>query len=526
MVLLPRIPFIPIPFIFRRKLTYVFLLLFVLVLLIIRTTTNTDAEDYRSAISLLNQQINGYLGAIENSEMVQENVAEKQPPQLLQQNEDQLIIKGSHGSSTTDESVSDENKAVIVMYSKNSQMNEILETLRTFELRLNRSSKGKYDFLILLQSRPSNALKSMLPVMTSSKIHIVNIRDELRTPKNYKVAMDKNYRAELAGLGFQDKRRNKLKHIQRFLTLGLFDLPEMQDYEYFWLLNDAKHRLACDITVDPLQIMEEESRKVGFMFFNSAHNPYQIYEPIWDDLQQYHLENNIVHSEESPLSLITDDETGLYNQCQFQTFGMMGHIPFFQSDEYRKIVTYLNDLNGMKYSLLTDSVIFTMAFTSLLTKQDFRLFEGIGLSNMDSKNPLISCPEDPTIRLRGKCTCNPIKDTLWEDYFGTEQELEQERDNSCISNIYQFLLSMGVPEDISARKQVIQKQKEEERIKAELKQSEFDQIMEEAGLPVLELQEGDEPVERYDRFPPGSKAGLAAPAAEEPETEAEVSVNA
>ncbi|KAH3686157.1 hypothetical protein WICPIJ_002866 [Wickerhamomyces pijperi] len=440
----------------------------------------TYSTDYQAALDSLNKQINDYIGDVQSSQLTQEALAEQQKEQQQQQE--------PKNSANTRTDISTINKSVIVLYSKNSHMPEILETLRSFELRS--SKRGKHDFLILLEARPSNALKTMITVMTSAKVHLVNIRDELRTPKNYKVVIDRSQRQNLMDLGFTDPRRKKVKNIQRFLTQGLFELPQMKPYEYFWLLNDANHRLTCDLVNDPLDAMAEEKRSVGFMFMNSANHPYQIYEPIWSELKKYHRDKGITAES---LPLITDRTTDLFNQCLFNSFGLLGYVPFFTSSEYQNIAKFLNDQNGKRNSLLTDSEIFTLALGSLLKKDDFKLFQGIGLSQKEAqKEPLVSCPEDSAFRLRSKCVCNPIKDTLWEEYY-------DKADESCLAQYYRFQ-GLSIPQDITDRRVVIQQKKEEEKAKAEEKQKEFDQIMEEAGMPVLELQEGDEPVERYERF--------------------------
>ncbi|KAH3664340.1 hypothetical protein WICMUC_005725 [Wickerhamomyces mucosus] len=490
---------IKIPFILQRKLSLAVVLVILTSVLIYN---NISKEDYSKSIDLINVQISSLNQRIESwklkDQSIENAIVEENPSKLLPIES----IKEPNQEMTP-------SNAVIVIITKNSRISDILKMLHTLEHRLS----FKHDYALLVESTPSKELSMMAQSMVSSTVHFVNIHQYLRLPEDLDRSKVKHAKDSLKHKGIKDTRSSKTKHIQRFNVLEMFNLEVFNQYEYFWQLNDAKLELLCSLKFDPIEVMSKNNKIIGFEFFKKHEFAGNLEYNIWENVLKYIDDNPREISNNNFIDLISNDKAKTYNGCELKTFGMIGKLKFFKSNSYQKLAKYLLEQNGIYLNLWSDSAIYTIAASLLLSPYDFQFFQNLGFSNYDLKGNSIlrSCPIESDIRINNRCICNPINDNVWEEGLN----------NGCLSQYFELLNFTKPNDSISLRKELIENQERQKSYEleqleiqkqletmeiAKLLENEKDESLDQSKqdindqiIPNIEQQIGDV-VERYERY--------------------------
>lgn len=311
-------------------------------------------------------------------------------------------------------------KGVLVMFARNMELNNILETIRTVEERFNR--KYLYDWVFINDAAHSQSFIKMTSSLIASDVKYVHVsRKEYFTAGSSVYGRQfKTSRSKLRKNKVKGKATLKVKLIQKFWLYDIFQLKELQEYDYFMRINPGVE-LLCDINLDLFKFMRNNLKSYGFGF-SELHTP-NIFETLWPETLKYITNNPGAAHENSLIDFISDDNGISYNYCQFESAFEIGSLKFFRSKRYSALVNHFIEQNEFFYEDWQDSTIRTLAVSLLEDKSNLQFFNNLGFDDFQKGIRHNSCPFDASSRASGRCVCDPMNDITWAE-------------NSCIEKFY------------------------------------------------------------------------------------------
>jgi alpha 1,2-mannosyltransferase len=334
--------------------------------------------------------------------------------------------KGLLSPDSTDEQVSSNIKAVIVILIRNSELPSMLETLDVFERRFNH--QYKYPFVFLNEVEFTSEFRTKInAALPDRKVQFGLIPTEhwsfppwinQTLAKEKREAMERDQVIYGGSLPY--------RHMCRYQSGFFFRHPLLDEYEYYWRLEPGT-RLLCNVPEDPFVRMQTQDAKYGFTI--AIHEYMKTVPTLWKTTLNFMAEYKKMHPQWNP-SLMrffgngNDPENG-YNGHHFWSNFEIGSLKWLRSDAYVSYFNYLDREGGFFYERWGDAPVHSLAVGLFIErKEDVIWFEDIGYFH----NPMEHCPSDKKKYADLQCECETDKIVTengfscvpdWRDYKPT-----------------------------------------------------------------------------------------------------------
>lgn len=203
--------------------------------------------------------------------------------------------------------------ATFVTLARNSDLWEIVKSIRQVEDRFNRNYG--YDW-VFLNDKPFNAeFKAVTTSLISGKTHYGEISHEhwsfpdfIDQDKARKVREDMAQRKIIYGDSVS------YRHMCRFESGFFFQHPLMKQFEWYWRV-EPSIELYCDIGYDTFKYMRDHGKKYSFVL--SLFEYVETIPTLWDSAKTFMKEHPEHIVEGNAMEFLSDDGGETYNHCHF-----------------------------------------------------------------------------------------------------------------------------------------------------------------------------------------------------------------
>lgn len=225
---------------------------------------------------------------------------------------EQTNIQAQHPQNASSDAVN----ATFVTLARNSDLWDIVQSIRQVEDRFNRNHH--YDWVFLNDKAFDDNFKKVTTSLVSGTTHYGKIPKE---HWSYPSFIDENKAADVR----EDMKQRKIiygdsvsyRHMCRFESGFFFRHELMQQYDYYWRVEPSVEYY-CDVPYDPFKLMRDQGKKYGFVL--SLHEYRETVETIWDSVKTFMQKHPEHIAENNSMDFISDDGGETYNLCHFVCF--------------------------------------------------------------------------------------------------------------------------------------------------------------------------------------------------------------
>ncbi|KAK4051334.1 hypothetical protein OIV83_002818 [Microbotryomycetes sp. JL201] len=306
----------------------------------------------------------------------------------------------------------DRANAAFVILARNSDVWEIISSIRGVEDRFNH--KFHYPYVFLNDEPFSEEFKKHTSAIASGLCQYGQVPaehwsnhgdwiDEERAAKARQAMADKN-------VIYGDSV--SYREMCRFQS-GFFWRHELlSTYEFYWRIEPSVS-LYCDIDYDPFLFMQSHKKKYGFII--SIYEYADTTETLWDTTKEFIKQHPDYLAADNLQEFVSDDQGRTYNRCHFWSNFEIGSLEFLRSKAYREYFEHLDHAGGFFYERWGDAPVHSIAASLFLNKSEIHWFgrpgrdagNGVGYRH----NPFSHCPKNSA----DQCACNPADS--FEDHW-------------------------------------------------------------------------------------------------------------
>ncbi|KAL8646717.1 MAG: hypothetical protein Q9226_006745 [Calogaya cf. arnoldii] len=316
-------------------------------------------------------------------------------------------------AETVAEASGERMNATFVTLARNSDLWEIVKSIRQVEDRFNR--KFHYDWVFLNDKPFDTTFKNVTTSLISGKTHYGLIPEEhwsfpehIDTDKARRVREDMAQRKIIYGDSIS------YRHMCRFESGFFFQHPLMQQFEWYWRV-EPSIELYCDIDYDTFKYMRDRNKKYSFVL--SLYEYVETIPTLWDSVKTFR-DNHPEHiAKDNGMQFLSDDGGETYNHCHFWSNFEIGNLNWLRSQAYTDYFNQLDKDGGFFYERWGDAPIHSIAAGLLLKKDEIHFFNDIAYYHV----PFTHCPTGEQYRLDRKCHCNPKDNFDWKGYSCTSR---------------------------------------------------------------------------------------------------------
>ncbi|KAL8672643.1 MAG: hypothetical protein Q9168_002884 [Polycauliona sp. 1 TL-2023] len=319
----------------------------------------------------------------------------------------------SSPAQAVSESSSGKMNATFVTLARNSDLWEIVKSIRQVEDRFNR--KFHYDWVFLNDKPFDVTFKNVTTSLISGKTHYGLIPEEhwsfpahIDTDRARKVREDMAQRKIIYGDSVS------YRHMCRFESGFFFQHPLMQQFEWYWRV-EPSIELYCDIDYDTFQYMRDHNKKYSFVL--SLYEYVETIPTLWDSVKTFMNEHPEHIAKDNGMEFLSNDGGETYNHCHFWSNFEIGNLNWLRSQAYSDFFQRLDKDGGFFYERWGDAPVHSIAAGLLLKKDEIHFFNDIAYYHV----PFTHCPTGEEYRLKRKCHCNPKDNFDWKGYSCTSR---------------------------------------------------------------------------------------------------------
>ncbi|KAL9612299.1 MAG: hypothetical protein Q9167_003078 [Letrouitia subvulpina] len=319
----------------------------------------------------------------------------------------------SHSSKPSTVNSEEKMNATFVTLARNSDLWEIVKSIRQVEDRFNRNYH--YDWVFLNDKPFDSTFKKVTTSLISGKTHYGEIPVEhwsfpefIDQEKARKVREDMAQRKIIYG------DSQSYRHMCRFESGFFFRHPLMNQFEWYWRV-EPSIELYCDIGYDTFKYMRDHGKKYSFVL--SLYEYVETIPTLWDSVKGFMKEHKEHIVEDNSLGFLSDDNGETYNHCHFWSNFEIGNLNWLRSQAYLDYFDKLDRDGGFFYERWGDAPVHSIAAGLLLRKDEIHFFNDIAYYHV----PFTHCPTGDQLRLDLKCHCNPKDNFDWKGYSCTSR---------------------------------------------------------------------------------------------------------
>ncbi|RAH69195.1 glycosyltransferase family 15 protein [Aspergillus aculeatinus CBS 121060] len=307
----------------------------------------------------------------------------------------------------------DRMNATFVTLARNSDLWEMVKSIRTVEDRFNRNYH--YDWVFLNDKPFDDEFIKITSALVSGETHYGVIpKEHWSYPEWIDQEKAKKVRQEMGEKKIIYGDSESYRHMCRYESGFFFRHPLMLNYEYYWRV-EPSIELYCDVPLDPFHFMKENNKKYSFTL--SLYEYYDTIPTLWDTTQKFVGEHPEHISSDNSMGFLSDDGGKTYNKCHFWSNFEVGSLEWLRSKAYIDYFETLDHAGGFFYERWGDAPVHSIAAGLLLDKDQIHFFDEIGYYHV----PFTHCPTEEKKRLDLRCSCNPSENFDWKGYSCTSR---------------------------------------------------------------------------------------------------------
>lgn len=288
--------------------------------------------------------------------------------------------------------------ATLLMLARNSDMDSVIESVKSLELHFNHWFNYPWTFL---SDEPfSDAFKDAVRSTVSSKVEFGTIASE-----HWEFPEDTDEKLVQEALLRQDNRaikyggKKSYHQMCRFYSGFFFKNPLVAKYEWYWRV-EPDVAYYCDVTYDVFKEMERHGKKYGFNVFmrenqntvESLFRHTQAFRRRWNvpELDLWKAVTSCIldigeAAKENPVEPMDND---VYNMCHFWSNFEIARVDLWNSPLYMEYFKELDAAGGFWNERWGDAPVHTLGVAMMLNASQIHYFRDIGYSH----GGLGSCP--------------------------------------------------------------------------------------------------------------------------------------
>ncbi|GAA6053243.1 hypothetical protein JCM3770_002674 [Rhodotorula araucariae] len=294
--------------------------------------------------------------------------------------------------------------AAFVILARNSDVWEILESVRGIEDRFNR--KYNYPYVFLNDQPFSDEFKRHTSGIASGPCSYGLVPKEQWEEPSWidetKAAAERQRMAD-AKIIYGDSKT--YRRMCRYQSGWFFRHALLDQYDYYWRIEPSV-KFYCDIDYDPFKYMADNGKKYGWTV--SLYEYEATIPTLWNTTKQFVDQHPQYLASPNMMGWITDDK-GEYNRCHFWSNFEIGDLNFFRSEAYLKYFDHLDRSGGFSYERWGDAPVHSIAAALFLKPDEIHWFHDIGYKHP----PFLHCPKNAADR----CACDPNDANAFEDHW-------------------------------------------------------------------------------------------------------------
>ncbi|KAL8732955.1 MAG: hypothetical protein Q9181_003761 [Wetmoreana brouardii] len=334
--------------------------------------------------------------------------------------------EGTSGAShSSAESSGERANATFVTLARNSDLWEIVKSIRQVEDRFNRNYH--YDWVFLNDKPFDDNFKAVTTSLISGKTHYGEIPHEHWSFPNF-IDQDKarKVREDMAQRKIIYGDSISYRHMCRFESGFFFQHPLMKQFEWYWRV-EPSIELYCDVSYDTFKYMRDHGKKYSFVL--SLYEYVETIPTLWDSVKTFMKEHPEHIVEDNSMKFLSDDKGDTYNHCHFVSYEgclqdpmltytakwsnfEIGNLDWLRSQAYTDYFDRLDKDGGFFYERWGDAPVHSIAAGLLLKRDEIHFFNDIAYYHV----PFTHCPTGDQFRLDHKCHCNPKDNFDWKGY--------------------------------------------------------------------------------------------------------------
>ncbi|KAI5953137.1 KRE2 [Candida jiufengensis] len=299
-------------------------------------------------------------------------------------------------------------KATFVTLARNSELYDLIKSIRTVEDRFNRNYN--YDWVFLNDEEFTQEFKDLTSSIVSGKTKYGKIPQEHWSYPDFidlKKAEDSRKNMKQQGIIYGDSE--SYRHMCRYES-GFFWRSELlKDYEYYWRVEPGID-IMCDLNYDLFKFMKDNNKLYGFTI--SIHEFEKTIPSLWEHTKKFINDNPQYLAQDNFMDFISDDKGKTYNLCHFWTNFEIASLNFWKSEAYTKYFDYLDSTGGFFYERWGDAPIHSIAISLFTSKQSIHYFDDVGYRH----GVYGQCPLNAQFRYDKKCHCKADDDFTFRGY--------------------------------------------------------------------------------------------------------------
>lgn len=318
------------------------------------------------------------------------------------------IVQETNANDASDVSSDKRVKATFVTLARNSELYELIKSVRRVEDRFNR--KFNYDWVFLNDEPFTDEFKNLTTSIVSGKTKYGLIPTE---HWSYPDWIDLNKAAEsraamkAARIIYGDSE--SYRHMCRFESGFFWQNPLLDEYDWYWRVEPGI-QIHCDLDYDLFKYMEDNNKVYGFTI--SIYEFEKTIPSLWGHVKDFIKKNPQYLAEDNLMDFISDNKGETYNLCHFWSNFEVASLKFWRSQAYRDFFDYLDKTGGFFYERWGDAPIHSIAAALFLSKNQVHYFEDVGYNH----GVYTQCPLNAQFRYDHKCHCNPDSDFTFRGY--------------------------------------------------------------------------------------------------------------
>ena len=203
--------------------------------------------------------------------------------------------------------------ATFVTLARNSDLWEIVKSIRQVEDRFNRNYH--YDWVFLNDKPFDSTFMKVTSALISGKTHYEEIPEEHWSyPEYIDQEKARKVREDMAERKIIYGDSVSYRHMCRFESGFFFRQPIMNKFEWYWRV-EPSIELYCDIAYDPFKFMADNKKKYSFVL--SLYEYVETIPTLWESTKTYMQKHPEHLVKGNAMDWLSDDDGETYNHCHF-----------------------------------------------------------------------------------------------------------------------------------------------------------------------------------------------------------------
>lgn len=325
---------------------------------------------------------------------------------------------------------SDRINATILSLVRNSELEEMVQSMQDLERTWNR--KFNYPWTFLNDEPFTERFKQVTQAQTKAQCtYDVIPKEHWQIPSWINRDLMKESADLLEQQEVQYAHMESYHQMCRWNSGFFYKHPALQKYRYYWRVEPKVH-FFCDVDYDVFRYMHDHNKTYGFTL--TLYDSPPSVTSLWPETMKFVSANTHLLKDHNAIDFLTDKAhrpghhraAHGYSTCHFWSNFEIGDMDFWRSEVYENYFNHLDRAGGFFYERWGDAPVHTIALGLFEDASRIHWFKDIGYQHI----PFFNCPNSSKCKgcVTGRLTdgegwlngedCRPV----WFKYVGNEWE--------------------------------------------------------------------------------------------------------